>query len=72
MPNPTKKVSLTVRDVKNANLNDRSLKGAQKTNLQESHLAQEVALICLDVSHALAEHIAVNWFKIHFIMYVSV
>jgi hypothetical protein len=48
---------LTVRDVKAGNVNDRSLKGTRKTIVQEAHLAQEVALICLDVTNALAEHV---------------
>lgn len=32
-----------------------------RNTIQDAHLAQEVALICLDVTHALAEHVANRW-----------
>ncbi|KAI6222962.1 Dedicator of cytokinesis protein 9 [Aphelenchoides fujianensis] len=59
--NPSKKTSLPLRDFKGTPLLERSARPARKSAVQESHLAQETALIVLDVAHVLDEHLAARW-----------
>ncbi|KAI6226407.1 hypothetical protein M3Y99_01290000 [Aphelenchoides fujianensis] len=59
--NPNKKTSLPLRDFKGTPLLERSARPARKAAVQESHLAQEAALIVLDVAHVLDEHLAARW-----------